>query len=274
MTASNIIIFSDLDGCLLNKADYSFAAAKSVLKRIQALQIPLVLASSKTESEMRTIADEMKLADAPLICENGGAIFWSRSSVEIPKVEDDHKTWPKTVLGAERVRILEILRNLKAKFQFESFEDMGIEGVMKSTDLPKERAEAALARSSTEPLLWHDDESKIEAFRSELMAASLTLTRGGRFWHVAGKTDKGLAMQEVRRQYRRVGDQSAITLAIGDSPIDQGMLDVADYPIGIPAPDGVVHVTVNAHNGRISSKDGAAGWAESVTQVLDELNCD
>ena len=60
------------------------------------------------------------------------------------------------------------------------------------------------------------------------------------------------------------------SVAIGDSPIDQGMLDRATFPIGIPTPAGLVQVDIPAQNGRIARHPGAAGWAECVNLVLDE----
>ena len=257
-----IFIFSDLDGCLLNKHDYSFEAARPVLSRVRDANIPLILASSKTVVEMRTLAAEMRLSDAPLICENGGAIYWTNRDVADADSE---------VLGTDRTSILQVLRELKANFRFSSFEDLQVEGVMRATDLPLEKARAALQRRSTEPLLWEDADEKIVRFRKALEEASLTLTKGGRFWHVAGHTTKGLAMQRVAKQLSNDFAGEISTLAIGDSPIDQSMLDVADYPIAIPSPDGVVRVETKGHNGIVATQAGATGWAEAVTRVLDEL---
>jgi mannosyl-3-phosphoglycerate phosphatase len=244
---------------LLNKHDYSFQPAVPVLERIRSLEIPLILASSKTEEEMRVLAEEMELKDAPIICENGGAIVWSRSA-------DD-----RSVLGAERSEILRVLKELKSQFNFASFADLKLDGIMQATDLPAERAQAALKRASTEPLLWQDAEEKLPAFSGCLKSSGLTLTRGGRFWHVAGQTSKGKAMQRVVQQYQQQAEQSIETVAIGDSPIDQSMLDIADYPIGIPWPDGVVHVEISRHNGVVAANDGAAGWASAVSGVIEKI---
>ena len=49
------IIFSDLDGTLLDQADYSFAAAKPALGMLRTRGIPLVLCSSKTRVEIEEI---------------------------------------------------------------------------------------------------------------------------------------------------------------------------------------------------------------------------
>ena len=261
-----LAIFSDLDGCLLNKDDYSFLAAVPTVERIRRLEIPLILASSKTFPEMCGLASEMQLADAPLICENGGIIRWTHcddSEAASPR--------PPTRLGVAREQILAILAELKRDFDFRTFEDLGVEGVMQATSLPRERARHALQRSCTEPLQWFDAADRIQEFSALLAARKLTLTRGGRFWHVAGSTNKGLAMQHVVDWLKARWDAPVATIAIGDSPIDQSMLDRADYPVGIPAPDGVVQVTVQAQNGLIAQHAGADGWAVSLEQLLDRL---
>lgn len=255
-----IAIVSDLDGCLLNKEDYSFAPAVPLLQAIRDLNLPVILASSKTVSEMRLLAEEMELADAPIICENGGAVYWSR--------ED---STPGQILGASRKQILENLQKLKGEFHFESFEDLGLSGVIASTDLPEGRARLAMQRASTEPLLWRDSDVKLDFFARQLADEGLTFTRGGRFWHVAGQTSKGNAMQYVMSYLQTKNPGNWTSIAIGDSPIDQSMLDIADYPIGIPSPNGVVHVEVKAHNGLVADSAGAQGWADSVTAVLQKL---
>ncbi len=262
LAVRNIVIFSDLDGCLLDKATYSFAAAIPTLTRIRELEIPLILASSKTEPEMKRLAEEMQLEDAPLICENGGVIFWSR------KVDD---TANKLVLGVERTSILQVLQRLKSRFHFSSFEDMQVEGVMAATELPRDRAEAALQRSCTEPLIWEDEAGKLADFEAGLVSVGLSLTRGGRFWHVAGQTNKGTALQAILERLAVDGQSNCTSVAIGDSPIDQSMLDVADYPIAIPAPDGRVQVKVIGENSRVARAPGPEGWAQTVSSVLNEL---
>lgn len=267
---AEIVVFSDLDGCLLNKNDYRFDDAIPCLERLAKAGIPVVLASSKTEPEMRRIAGELGLEqaknEAPLICENGGAVLWGGTSEAVPDSEGR-----KTVLGAKREKIIEVLKSQKNEFSFQSFIDLGLEGVVAATDLPEEKAAQAMQRASTEPLLWQDVPDRIEAFRQALAQEKLTLTKGGRFWHVAGQTSKGKAMQFVMENWDALEASSTASLAIGDSPIDQSMLDVASYPVAIPQPDGVVLVHVKGENSRIAKRPGAAGWADSVSEILDEL---
>lgn len=261
-TDSPVLLFTDVDGCLLNKHDYSYADALPALQRVKTRRIPVVLASSKTASELLRLSDELELQEAPLICENGARILWRGS---------DFGEQRSTVGGIHRNEILNHLQQCSKSFRFRSFEDLGVEGVMQSTDLPRNRALDAMAREGTEPLLWDDDPDRIAEFRMHLSAAGLTLTRGGRFWHVAGGMTKGLAMMEVVSEFNQLAGATAQTIAIGDSPIDQSMLDCANYPVGIPWADGSCNVTFS-EAGMRATRTGAAGWAETVGLLLDRID--
>ena len=68
------LIFSDLDGTLLDHHDYSFESASAALALISKLEIPLILNSSKTEVEIRAIRKNLNNND-PFVVENG-AVFY------------------------------------------------------------------------------------------------------------------------------------------------------------------------------------------------------
>ncbi|MDV6030969.1 MAG: HAD-IIB family hydrolase [Phycisphaera sp. RhM] len=275
-TASPLILFTDLDGCLLNKHDYDWSPAAATLQTLRDRQIPVVMNSSKTVPEMSQLARQLGLDDYPFISENGSVICWGDETGQpLGDVE---------IIGASRDHILEVLNSLKHQYRFRSFADLGLAGVAAETQLPEDSARMALARQGTEPLLWDDSDDQRAKFEQALRDHQLTLTRGGRFWHVAGQTSKGRAMQTVAQRLSH-SDQEAHSdpssqrsgpptlAAIGDSPIDQSMLDLADVPIGIPTPSGLgVHVA--AGRGIVATAQGAAGWAEAVSQLLTRLERD
>lgn len=72
-----IVVFTDLDGTLLDHATYRFDAALPALRLLKARQIPLVVCSSKTASEIEALRNRLRLSH-PFISENGGAIFVPR----------------------------------------------------------------------------------------------------------------------------------------------------------------------------------------------------
>ncbi|MEO2019685.1 MAG: HAD-IIB family hydrolase [Fuerstiella sp.] len=270
--SAQLVVFTDLDGCLLNKADYDWSVAEPMLRRLEHLGVPVVLSSSKTVAEMSELRHELCVPEAPFISENGGVVHWPDSW--LPHDEASTEPAENVAAATSRSMILKVLAQLKKQFQFRSFVDLGVEGVMANTDLPRDKAELACQRHSTEPLLWDDTDENVDVFRTKLTEQNLTLTKGGRFWHVAGHATKGRAMRQVADRYRETTPRGITTAAIGDSPIDQSMLDIADYPIGIPAVDGRLNVEVAAQRGIVASRDGAAGWAESVGQLLDQLGFD
>jgi mannosyl-3-phosphoglycerate phosphatase len=261
-TATRLIIFTDLDGCLLNKHDYDWSPAASTLETLRGRQIPVVMNSSKTVPEMIQLADEMGLTGSTFISENGSVIRWGD--------EVGGRAGEIEVIGASRDHILAVLNNLRQQFHFRSFADLGLVGVINETQLSQDKAQLALARQGTEPLLWDDTEEHRSEFEQTLQGQQLTLTKGGRFWHVAGQANKGNAMQEVARRLSS-SDSKTMMAAIGDSPIDQSMLDLADVPIGIPTSAGL-GVNIDPQRGIVAAQQGAAGWAEAVTRLLSRID--
>lgn len=259
--ATPLIIFTDLDGCLLNKHNYDWSAAATMLETLRQRQVPVIMNSSKTVPEMTQVAQELGLSGETFISENGSVIHWGPDNTE--------------VIGVPRQEILAVLSDLKKQFRFRSFADLKLDGVINETQLPPDKAQLALDRQGTEPLLWDDTDEARADFAQTLHDHKITLTKGGRFWHVAGKTSKGKAMQIVAERLQGsanpAGDKRTLLAAIGDSQIDQSMLDVADVPIGIPSPTGL-HVTVATPRGIIAVQQGAAGWAEAVTELLMRLD--
>ena len=73
-TTPKLVIFSDLDGCLLDRQTYSFEPAQAALRLIKGKIIPLILVSSKTRVEIEEYRRRLK-NDHPFVSENGGAVF-------------------------------------------------------------------------------------------------------------------------------------------------------------------------------------------------------
>lgn len=80
------IIFSDIDGTLLNKERELSPLTKEVFHQLQK-EVPVVLISSRMPEAMRHLQKELRIAHQPLIAYNGGLIIVDGkiiSSTEIP----------------------------------------------------------------------------------------------------------------------------------------------------------------------------------------------
>ncbi len=60
---SDLIIFTDLDGAMLNHSDYAYVEAKHSLAFIRKNSAPLAICADKTRSEVRNLKNEIGLND-------------------------------------------------------------------------------------------------------------------------------------------------------------------------------------------------------------------
>ena len=80
-----LVIFSDLDGSLLNHSDYSYSEARPALERVIRNQVPLIFVTSKTRPEVEVLHREMQIEE-PFVVENGGpspAGLWRSESIRL-----------------------------------------------------------------------------------------------------------------------------------------------------------------------------------------------
>src|SRR5437016_14405531 len=68
----HLIVFTDLDGSLLDGTTYSYEAATPAITALREQSIPLVLVSGKTRAEMEPLRERLGHDDA-FIVESGGA---------------------------------------------------------------------------------------------------------------------------------------------------------------------------------------------------------
>jgi len=181
---AELMCVTAVDCSLLDNKTLSFSPTQPAFHRLQALEIPLILNSSKTAVEMLRIR---KLLDNkhPFVVENGSAVILPEGN-----------KFKELSLGMNRAEILSIIHNLREEYAFEftGFADMGHEDLMGFTGLSMENAALAMQRQFTEPLLWQVSEQQFTEFADKLQSAGLSLIKGGRFWHVSGTADKGKAL--------------------------------------------------------------------------------
>jgi len=269
------VIFTDLDGTLLDHHDYSFDAAREVLLRLGQAQVPLVLCSSKTRLEIEGIQKQLQ-SFHPFVAENGAAVF-------VPK-----GYFPFTVPGArERAghfvleygrphhEVIDLLRRTAAAVNVPvvGFSDMSVGEVAASCGLSLLDARLAKLREYDEPFrVPGGDPASRDRLLRALQRAGLHCASGGRFDHVSGRADKGLAVAALRDLYRRAF-RSVVTVGLGDGPNDVSLLRAVDIPVIVlsPAADVSAQLIRRVPTARVTLERGPAGWAEAVGPILTEL---
>ncbi|MEL6582648.1 MAG: HAD-IIB family hydrolase [Pseudomonadota bacterium] len=249
-----LVIFSDLDGTLLDHETYSYAPAKPALERIARHGLPLVLASSKTAAEVQALHQELGLT-APAIVENGAGLFVPG----MPLAESNNYA-----------RIREALAELPETLRsgFVGFGDLGTAGIVQATGLPADAAARAADRQFSEPGLWEGSPDDLQAFLAALAERGISARRGGRFLTLSFGKTKADQMQTVMSQLN-----AERSLALGDAPNDVEMLEAADLGVivqnaraqSIPPLAGERAGTI------IRTEDaGPTGWNWAVLRLLTE----
>ena len=252
-----LVVFSDLDGTLLDHETYSWAPAKPALKRLARLEVPVILASSKTADEIHAIQSDMGLTSYPAIIENGAGIF--RSGIEEQGQPQDY------------AKLRSILDKVSpdSREHFLGFGDLSNEDVARATGLSQVAAASARTRSFSEPGLWSGSSEAQNRFLSELAKYDVTARAGGRFLTLSfGKTKKD-RMEDVIALY-----SPNVTVALGDAPNDVEMLENSDYGFIVSNPHHPPLPRLKGEDdGRIERIDapGPEGWNAAMMAILDRL---
>jgi mannosyl-3-phosphoglycerate phosphatase len=268
-----LLVFTDLDGSLLDHDDYGFAAAQPALSQLSALHIPLIPVTSKTLAEMQVLGQQLGLQH-PLIVENGCVICVPDGYFPLPENGERIAGYRLMRLAPDYATLLAELQQLRNDrgFRFRGFHDMDADEVARETGLSHAAAELARQRLCSEPLAWQDTDSAMADFGQALAGRQLRLVKGGRFWHVLPQADKGSALRQLASMYRAHGLPVFTSLALGDSPNDCSMLQAADIAALIRHKDGSV-MDCETHGRTIETTEpGPAGWNTAVLQVLQMLS--
>lgn len=263
------IIFSDLDGTLLDHNTYEYTDAQAALKFIIDKNIPLILTSSKTKVEMQGYQKKMGIEEFPFIVENGSAIYIKKNNLAINSDKETIGEYDCYCLGKTYSQIVEILNKISndRNYNICGFHNTEKSEIIERTQLSSEAVTLAMNREYSVPL-FYDDTAK-EILMDEIEKYELQILYGGRFMHLLGKTDKGKAMNLVKSGYvNRFKSETIETIGIGDTLNDVAMLINADYKILVKRYDGKYDTRVQIDNLIYSPYIGPKGWNHSILKIL------
>lgn len=267
--SDGLIVFSDLDGSLLDHDTYDWQPARQWLARLRAHDIPVILTTSKTQAEVSVLRQELGLEHWPFIAENGALAV-------LPDSWRDHPDYPRKTFSADYGLICTQLQRLRreAGYDFTGFSDLTPQEVADLTGLTASAAQRACQRDASEPIQWHGDDRALQSFRQALARHGLELTQGGRFHHVmGGGVSKGEAARWLLAQYRQRRPQPAISLGLGDGPNDVSLLRAMDYAVAIAGKNQQQIALGDRFAGEFyrTRAMGPAGWREGLSHFIDHV---
>lgn len=258
-----LLVFSDLDGSLLDIHTYAWQPAMPWLDKLQDFQVPLILCSSKTAAEMQDIQQDLGLEGLPFIAENGAVIQ--------PDVR-----WEKAqrhtmgMLHRDIRPFIEQIR-LQAGYKFTTFDDVDDRVIGEWTGLSRYRSTLARKHEASVTLIWRDTDEKMVQFEEELAQRGLKCLQGARFWHILdARCGKDVAVNWLIAQYREQEGILPTTLGLGDGPNDAPLLDSVDFAVVIKGINrqGITLRDDNPARVYHTQQAGPAGWHEGLDHFL------
>ena len=267
LSNAKIVIFTDLDGTLLDHNTYSCEVALPLVKRLKDTGIPIVFCSSKTRAEQEVYRKKLGI-NSPFIVEDGGAIFIGRAYFSFPY--EYHRvigSYRVIVLGMPYPELRRILKEIRGKsgLDFRGYGDMDAAEIAGLTGLDVASARLAQKREYQETLNLTGSEQEIQLTLSKIEAAGLNWPRGGRFYGVMSSSNKGRATRILVKLFnRKLGGVK--TIGIGDSLNDVPMLAEVDVPVLVQKP-GNYWEKIELPDLYRADGVGPQGWVKAVEEL-------
>lgn len=233
------LIFTDLDGTLLDHHTYSTEIARKALTELNARNIPVIFCSSKTFEEQVFLQKQLKY-EHPFIIENGSAIvfpntYFANQLENAIRLSDSHSliTLAKKDINDIHLILEKIEKNSNELLY--GFTSATIKEIAEVTGLKEAAARRAKSRWFTSTLI---SEQPTQDTITILENNGFRLSQGGRFLTIQDKTiDKGKAVRLATQLFTNIWNIQPVTIGIGDSPNDIPMLRVVDKPFLVQKPD-------------------------------------
>jgi mannosyl-3-phosphoglycerate phosphatase len=272
-TTRKLVIFTDLDGTLLDRITYSFEPAQSALHLIRQKDIPLVLSSSKTRAEMEFYRRKLENGH-PFISENGGAVFIPKDYFSFRFPYDRETDWFFVLeLGIFYPQIIEVLEWIKKEtgILIRGFSDLTEKEISSLCGLDIKEAVLAKKREYDEPFIIEGGEKEVDLVKEKIKEKGMNYAWGGKFHHLLGKNDKGKAVEILKELYE---NQFFLitTVGIGDSLNDLPMLLAVDYPVFLKGRENhSLETPLKIKNLTVVEGTGPQAWNEAILNLLNKL---
>ncbi|GJQ58209.1 MAG: HAD-IIB family hydrolase [Candidatus Scalindua sp. AMX11] len=268
-----IIIFTDLDGTLLDHHTYSHHDADEALSQVNKRKASLVLCSSKTKEEIEVYRKRLSNRD-PFILENGGAIYIPKECKDLAgKFDHEDSDYFTIIIGTEYGKLVDAFDKIKRRtgVNAKGINEFTLDEVVQLTSLQKEEAVLAMKREYTLPFVVPGGAEEGEAIQKEILLSGFNFTEGANFKYLMGANDKGKAVRILVDIFKRnYPEEDIITVGIGDSLNDLPMLEAVDRPFLVKKVSGDYDDRIRVKNLGYADGIGPVGWNKVVLRLFNK----
>ena len=264
MKKKQIVIFTDLDGTLLDKNTFKFDKIEKYFRELILKNIIIIPNSSKTEAELLDFNKQYNL-NLSFIAENGSSIHRLNlihknlpEKILLSKPTDEiYKIYKQNITPYLNKKITFIL-NLKSKEQEEIF------------SLPLNKITLAIKRNHSLPIIFNGNETEKNEFNKIMNDSGLTIQTGGRIMNICDNVNKSKAISKTIELINTKMNDQIVTIGVGDNQNDIEMLRHTDFACLVKN-DKFDSSLINIENLIKSSEPSPQGWADVIKMALQKI---
>ena len=259
-----IIIFTDLDGSLLNKDTFKFDEIQDYFRELVSGDIIIIPNSSKTAAELAYFNKQYNL-NLCFIAENGSSIHGLNLI---------NKKLPNKISMSRPLNKIYEIYNKNTPYYFKQkitfISKLNTKEQEKIFGLPLNQIKLALKRKYTIPINFNGSEIEKNEFFEIINKAGLTIQSGGRVINICDKVNKSKAVVKTLKLISNEIDQEIATIGVGDNQNDIDMLRETDYSCLVKN-DNFNSSLINIDNLIKSSEPSPQGWADVIKMAIQKI---
>jgi mannosyl-3-phosphoglycerate phosphatase len=269
------VIFTALEGSLLDSRSQSWLPAGEALDEIARRRVPLVLVSSGTRAELEPLRRKIENGH-PFITESGGGLF----------IPDGY--FAKRLEGAVRqgryfcvafgrpfadaVAAAEELAE-QSGASIVGYAQMTAREIARNTGESLRQAELARQREFSERFFFAGgSEAVLAKFERQAREHGWDAIPGDPFWELRSGNNEARALRHLMRLLRDALHTRLRAVAIGSDARDLTLLSAADQAVVLPRRAGEFDPLLSSRlaKGIQGDASGPAGWNQAVLKALEE----
>jgi mannosyl-3-phosphoglycerate phosphatase len=273
LLAPHHLLFTALEGTLLDPRTGSFAEAAQALRELERRSIPVVLLTSRTRAEVEPLRRRLGHGH-PFVTENGGGIFVPLDyfNLRIPGARRSGR-YLCAALGLPYQQVTAALDEIadESGVAITGFHHMSLREIARNMGLSQPDSELVRNREFDEPFFFISSDSKaIARFVAAANDRGFTARPRDVFWHFSSGCDPAAAVRLLIKLFYDATRTKLHSIGIGSSTDDLPWLRVVDRPILLIGSDGRPSPVKAVEHNRIATHqpNGPAGWNSAVLAAL------
>ena len=276
MLAPRYVVFTALEGSLLDPQSLSWSATGEALDELERRHIPLVLVSQGTRAQLEPLRGKLQHAH-PFITESGGGLFLPDGYFSL-RLEGAVRAarYFCVPFGQPYAEVTAALEEIAAQVGADvvGYSRMTAREIARNTGETTRVAELARQREFSERFFFAGaTEDAMRRFEEAAHREHWEAVRGNPFWEFRSVASNDRALRYLMRLYRSAAPRTRLTsVAIGSMASDLSLLSAADSVILIPRPGMGFDATLATAFPAATHAPcpGPAGWGQAVTKLLWE----